>query len=968
MSTPRRVLRPGLTWPIVVGKPRQDGQSEGRGGGAEERQREVRVTGAGEGEPIPAVYGRAWVGGRLMLVGKADNDIVLAYAVSLALNGIDAFEQVLVDGKTSINGVTIRTYSGAHTTVPVDISAAYPSHSEQYKGLALVTLRISPFSDIFGGIPEVRCLVKGRKVWNGTAFAYSANPALIAYDVLVAGDMGARSSGVDWASFSNAAAYYDQLGTQFATIVASLANSFAVAKDIMEAAEGVLFADNSGTIKAAALRDDLSATIELGDAELVAEDGFEQAAQLDTLFGGDSPNYVRVRFQDADRMGEESIQTWQSPRWTFFGGPIYADDFQSPFVTDAIQAARMAENIGARYLAYLKAARVRVLAPKTPGEVVRMTAHGLALPAISSDAGGVAMTGASSEPTTILRLAASFILDSAAGGTIIRHGTPGTNGFELRATASGLTVTIGAASSTLSVSLPVGVPIKVALFWKANSTTIFWGINGVALRSTIAAVASAAANTNDYLLIQGFAGKLLYLQVYSGSNAAATVYASAVAPSLGAGTIYILGDGTANMGTITSGTVTKSHVGLPFWVTRCKPLADFTYELELREWQFWSRADAQVMSTNDVVVSRIDSKPSLALPDHSEVPPPPSGVAVQAIERNTSQGSQYEISVTWSPSPSTFIRGYRVYCVVGGIDQRFIGEYGRNANGCQFWAFAVGVSHQVRVTAVSNTGKESAPASASVTPGQGTLAVTNLSASWTRKEMGIKVSNLDKWYTGGILHLQWSVTGTASQIVVSVGGQVVARLGGDARSLEVARGFADGMWSVSGFGEGGDQTPRVQAHFDQGMAVAVTAIAADGRSATASTSVPAPSSSATLFSPAANEPLIGNGAYFQSAHYVAGGIPAAPSAGDWHALLSWQRNSQGAPISPRWLQIAYSVVTFFNAGTWTWNPGTGQWIFILDAESAKDPAITIYSISSTSITLQNSGGQRTARVVGIRIG
>lgn len=972
MSAPRRVLRPGLTWPIVVGKPKGDsgGDAGGNWGGAgsETRQRELRVTGPGEGEPIPAVYGRVWVGGRLILIGKAGNDIVLAYAISLALNGIDAFEQILVDGKSSIQGVTVRSYVGTHTSVPTDIAAAYPGHTERYKGLALVTLRISPFSDIFGGIPEVRCLIRGRKVWDGTTYTYSDNPALIAYDIVAAGDMGGRTSGVDWPSFNDAASYFAAQGRQFAYVVSSLESSFSAAKRVLEAAEAVLYADASGTIKAAALKDNQDCSIELGDAEIVAEDGFEQLAQIDSEFGADAPNQVVVRFADADRGGEESFQRWTSPLWTLTGGPILVDDFQAPYVGSAIQAARIAENIGVRYLRNARTARVKVLEPVTPGTPVRLLCHGWGLDGFSSDTSGVTCTGGASEPTTALRIAAHFMLSSSSGGVLVRHGTPGTNGFELSASSAGLTLKVGATTTSLSVSLPVGVPVQVAVLWKADSGTVIWGINGVAMRSSIIPSSSAAASSNSYTVLPGFAGLLFFLQVYASGSAASTLYSSAKAPNLATSPLYIFGDGTAYSGSISGGTITKAKVGNPFWVTRCKPAQDFTYELELREWQFWSRADAQALSSNDVVVDRYDSKPALSLPDHTEVPPPPGSVSATATERQTSQGTQYEIAVTWSPSPSTFIRGYRVYCSVSGGQDRLIGEYGRNATGCQFWAFQVRAQHTITVTAISITGKESSGVSASVTPGTGALAVTSLSASWVRKEMGIKGAAFDKWYTGGVLTLSWSVTGSASQIVVELGGQVVARLAGTTRSLEVARGFSDGMYAGSGFGGGGDSTPRVQAHFDQGMSITVTAIASDGRTASASASVPGPASTSKLFSPGAYEPLIGDGGtYYRPAQYVAGNVPSAPSgADDWVAILNWQRDGTGWPNNPRWKRIARKETYFFNAGQFNWNIGSGEWTFLLDAATAKNPNVTVYSQSSSQLVL-NVPANTGVRVIAIEL-
>jgi len=117
-----------------------------------------------------------------------------------------------------VNGYTgslIHKYLGTTTqTVDTTLQTDFPvdwDSNHRLRGIAYIYCKLTFSNEIFvGGIPNISCVVKGKKVYNPStlATAYSANPALCLRDYLTDADlgMGMDTSEIDDASVIAAAA------------------------------------------------------------------------------------------------------------------------------------------------------------------------------------------------------------------------------------------------------------------------------------------------------------------------------------------------------------------------------------------------------------------------------------------------------------------------------------------------------------------------------------------------------------------------------------------------------------------------------------------------------------------------------------------------------------------------------------------------------------------------------------------
>jgi hypothetical protein len=376
-------------------------------------------------------------------------------------------------------------------------------------------------------------------------------------------------------------------------------------------------------------------------------------------------------------------------------------------------------------------------------------------------------------------------------------------------------------------------------------------------------------------------------------------------------------------------------------------LPEGLWELELTEWQPSSYASAQTWSSNEVLVTRLDSKPTLSLPDHTEVPPAPLNVVATAALRDTSQGSQWEIQVTWAPAPSTFVRGYRVYCSAGG-QNRVIGEYGRNATGCQFWAFAVGVQHTVTVTAVSNTGKESSGTSATVTPGSSLPSISAMPVIYYRTKIPFSFgASAVPVYCGIRCDLSWSASG-ADYCELFVNGALVVRTPGSG----FACSLVDGLYETSGM-------PSYGIAVNSGDSITIRACKKDGTCSELTRTVPSPTEKWFISWPNGTYGLpIGDGTgLLRPVENVAGTFSLPSNYDSFFALLGWAGISGGNVQSPGFKRVAYKVFSVDTTQNVSWTPSTsGTWIFLLDAAAAKGSYVTNVSTTSNSFQATLQGG------------
>lgn len=174
-------------------------------------------------DPIPVVYGKRKVGGVRVFVstGGGKKNEYLHIALVLCEGAIQAIDEVYINDKIS----THSDYSGL-----LSITKKLGTDGQQYasilsgaddtwgtnhrlKGVAYLAIRIKYDADVFGGIPEIQCVIRGKKVYDPRTgvTAYSTNPALCLRDYLTNTryGKGLPSSVINDTMFGDAATYYD---------------------------------------------------------------------------------------------------------------------------------------------------------------------------------------------------------------------------------------------------------------------------------------------------------------------------------------------------------------------------------------------------------------------------------------------------------------------------------------------------------------------------------------------------------------------------------------------------------------------------------------------------------------------------------------------------------------------------------------------------------------------------------------
>ena len=174
-------------------------------------------------DPIPVVYGKRKVGGVRVFVstGGGKKNEYLHIALVLCEGEIQAIDEVYINDKIS----THSDYSGL-----LSITKKLGTDGQQYasilsgaddnwgthhrlRGVAYLAIRIKYDADVFGGIPEIQCVIRGKKVYDPRTgvTAYSTNPALCLRDYLTNTryGKGLPSSVINDTMFSSAATYYD---------------------------------------------------------------------------------------------------------------------------------------------------------------------------------------------------------------------------------------------------------------------------------------------------------------------------------------------------------------------------------------------------------------------------------------------------------------------------------------------------------------------------------------------------------------------------------------------------------------------------------------------------------------------------------------------------------------------------------------------------------------------------------------
>lgn len=144
--------------------------------------------------PRQIIYGLRRVGGVMYPVGTSGtNNEYLHLLVLLAGHECDELsdvtfndEVVPLDGSGNATGryagfVRVKKHTGAYnqtvdTDLQTDLGSSYWSNNHRLQGIAYLYVRLKVSADLFpGGIPEIYCLVKGRKLYDSRNPAHDLN-------------------------------------------------------------------------------------------------------------------------------------------------------------------------------------------------------------------------------------------------------------------------------------------------------------------------------------------------------------------------------------------------------------------------------------------------------------------------------------------------------------------------------------------------------------------------------------------------------------------------------------------------------------------------------------------------------------------------------------------------------------------------------------------------------------------------
>ena len=195
---------------------------------------------------IPVIYGERKVGGTRVFVSTGGNDNEYLYiALVLAEGEVDSIGDVYIndtlitDPKYS-NLYYIQKYTGTdsqtYNTVLANATDTW-GINHRLRGIAYLAIRLKYDSDVFGGIPNIQAVVKGRKVYdprkdptstvydgsgshsktNASTWEWSDNPALCLADYMTNERFGKGldHSRIDLASIGNAADVCDTTQTNY---------------------------------------------------------------------------------------------------------------------------------------------------------------------------------------------------------------------------------------------------------------------------------------------------------------------------------------------------------------------------------------------------------------------------------------------------------------------------------------------------------------------------------------------------------------------------------------------------------------------------------------------------------------------------------------------------------------------------------------------------------------------------------
>jgi hypothetical protein len=185
-------------------------------------------------EPIPVIYGTRRVGGTRVFISTRDEtggdpNEYLYIAHVLCEGEINAVSQIkfddilITDARFSglvTHNVHLGTDNQTYDSLLTEANAGWTS-AHRLRGVAYIAFRIKWDQDVFSNIPDITCVVQGRKVFDprNSTTAYSNNPALCIRDYLTNAryGKGLTSAQIDDTAFSQAATDCDEVVTFYTT-------------------------------------------------------------------------------------------------------------------------------------------------------------------------------------------------------------------------------------------------------------------------------------------------------------------------------------------------------------------------------------------------------------------------------------------------------------------------------------------------------------------------------------------------------------------------------------------------------------------------------------------------------------------------------------------------------------------------------------------------------------------------------
>lgn len=179
--------------------------------------------------PIPVIYGERKIAGtRVFVATSGSNNNYLYMAIVLCEGEVEEIGDVYIDdtlfeiGSKYWGNVLINKYVGTDTQTAdstlVNANIGW-TNNHRLQGLAYIAVRLTYNRDVFSGIPNIACIVKGKKVLDTrtSTTAYSTNPAMCLRDYLTNTryGKGLSASLIDTASFNQAANDCDTLVSKY---------------------------------------------------------------------------------------------------------------------------------------------------------------------------------------------------------------------------------------------------------------------------------------------------------------------------------------------------------------------------------------------------------------------------------------------------------------------------------------------------------------------------------------------------------------------------------------------------------------------------------------------------------------------------------------------------------------------------------------------------------------------------------